>query len=425
MLLVFLHAALASCEVFYDDDLTDGSTDGYDDGGSWSGSGWHPDGGSMVYNFPFPVDRGRFELTLAGLEEAGLSQTDVGEMFSAHDGSFSDGRRLSFLQLKMAGDVYDGYAGRIKMHIGGVHGEMELAEWSDERDWSPADVHVIAVTWGDGRVYMEHDGSVVADVDYSVYNGGYVPFESLRVPNDGRYAYDPVMSELRYLHVRVCGDPGELPDPPVVDLFDVQPRELAQGAAFTLGWSVRGDWSGLQACGRARTSGELLCTPLSGGAGSLAIGSEVLAVDTWDVWLEATGPGGTTPSAAVELRVHEAGWVPSADTGGDTGGDTDGPDDGESGDSGGTDDSDGNPFGDEPGINAPATGAGCACGTAPHRGATPAGLVAMGAMALLAAGRRAGFAARGRGGDCVPHRIERVTSPSPLPGGEGGREAAG
>lgn len=332
MLLLLALPAFATCETFYDDALTDGASDGDAWGGSYAGDGWWPDGGTMVYNFPFPAASGSFEITLGGLEESGLSQNDVAEMFTAHDGSFSDGLTHSFLQLKMAGDVYDGYAGRIKMQVGGEYGDMELAQWSDERDWNPADTHTISVTWGEGYAWMEHDGRVVAEVDYRAYNGGYVPFETLRIPNDGRYAYDPAADQLHYRHVWVCGEAGALPDPPTIDAFDVSPRDVALYQAFTVSWSVGGELTGLTACGQARATGQLACTPLDGASGSLVVGSEVLTVDTWDVRIEAAGPGGSVTSSPIALTIHEQGWTPS-DDGGDSGGGDSGTDGG--GDSGG------------------------------------------------------------------------------------------
>lgn len=396
MLLVLALPAQATCNTLFDDDLTDGASDGDVSGGSFAGDGWWPDGGTMVYNFPTPVDRGSFEITLAGLEEAGLSQNDVAEMFTAHDGSFSDGLSHSFLQLKMAGDVYDGYAGRIKMHIGGEYGDMELAEWSDERDWNPDDTHTISVSWGEGYVWMEHDGRVVAEVDYTAYNGGYVPFETLRIPNDGWYAYDPVADQLRYQHVWLCGEDAEVPDPPTIDAFDVQPRELAFYEPFALSWTVGGELDSLQACGQARSTGAQACAALSGASGSYGVASEVLSVDTWDVWLEASGPGGSTVSGTLAVTIHEAGWTPSSGggdsgvvDGGDSGGAGDSGDDEETG-SGGLDTA-------GPGED-PRTGAtpgethdvgevGCGCRVG---GDAPAGLAALGLAGLagLAGARR-------------------------------------
>ena len=380
LLLVVLRAQ-AECVTLVDDVLTDGGTDGDVWGGNFTGSGWVSEGGSLVYNLPQEVDRGQFVLEVAGLEEDGLSQTDVGEMFTAHDASFSDGLTHSFLQLKMAGDVYDGYAGRIKLQIGGEYGDMELAEWSGERDWSAGDAHSIAVTWGDGYATMKHDGAVVAEVDYAAYNGGFVPFESLRIPNDARYAFDPVMSELRYTHVWLCGEAPEGVDPPTIQSFDVQPREVAQFSPFTVSWSAGGDTSSLQACGRARSSGALVCTAVSGLAGSLAVASELLAVDTWDLWLEVSGPGGTTNSGTVALVVQPQGWAPG-DTGGatrDTGPSEDAGDDGRPG---------GTPGGGEalPGATHAIDGLACGCDV----GGGPGFSFLAGGAALCARRRRRG-----------------------------------
>lgn len=378
MLLLALQAH-AECVTLVDDDLTDGGTSGDVWGGSFTGSGWTSDGGSLVYNLPQAVDRGQFVLTVAGLEESGLTQTDIAEMFTAHDASFSDGLTHSFLQLKMAGDAYDGYAGRIKMQIGGEYGDMELAEWSDERDWSAGDSHTVTVTWGDGYATMAHDGSVVSEVDYSPYNAGFVPFESLRIPNDARYAFDPIMSELRYTHVWLCGEPEVATEAPSITSFDVQPRDVAQYAPFYLSWITGGGVSDLQACGRARTSGAEACTPLSGASGSTAIQSELLAIDTWDIWLEASGPGGEVSSSPIALVVHPQGWTP-ADTGSqpvDTG-------DVDVGDSGTSDtgvppqDTAPREFG-VPGSTRPMADGACSCGTA--RG-TGAGML-VGLLALL------------------------------------------
>jgi hypothetical protein len=392
-LLILVGRAIAACETLIDDDLTDFATDGDVSGGSFSGSGWAPDGGTMVYNLPYGVDNGSFSVTLSGIEEDGLSQNDLAEMFTGYDGSFSDGETRSFLQLKMAGDVYDGYAGRIKMQIGGEYGDLELAEWSDERDWSPSATHTITVTWGDGYATMKHDGTVVAEVDYLAYNSGYVPFESLRIPNDGRYAYDPVADQLEYTHVTLCGEPEVVPAAPVVDSFDLQPRELAQADAMTLTWGVSGDVTTVQACGAARTTGEVVCGALTGASGTTTVGSEVLAVDTWDVWLAAEGAGGSAVSATLELVVHPAGWTADTSTDGGsatdtagTGGDGGSPDsDGGEGDAGdgGVSSSVG---GDPPGSMVPMERAACGCHQAEPGRVAPFGLVV--GLALLALRRR-------------------------------------
>ncbi|MFZ5478082.1 MAG: MYXO-CTERM sorting domain-containing protein [Myxococcota bacterium] len=318
LLLPLTRLALATCTPLVDDDLTDGRTDGDAWGGHFTSDGWESDGGSLVYDFPSSATNGRFEVVLTGLEEEGVSQVNLAEMFTSHDGSFSDSVADQFLVLKIAGDIYGGYDGRIKLQVGmeyGLSGTGELSEWTDMNDWHPADEHTLVVEWGDGYTSLEIDGRVGAEADYTPESGGAIPFLSLRLPNNGSYTYDPLLAGVTYSYAYVCAEVAGAPA--TIDAFDVAPRELALGDPFTLDWEVSGSVTDVIACGTNTTTGQSLCTASLGDAsGSVAIDSADVGEGEWTTWLEATGGGVTVTSDPVELTVHEPGWVDEGDDGG-------------------------------------------------------------------------------------------------------------
>ncbi|MCK6527520.1 hypothetical protein L6R50_08125 [Myxococcota bacterium] len=303
-----------ACTVLFDDDLSSGTTVADRYGGSFVAGGWRPQGGSLVYDLPVPVTAGRLAFVVTGLEEHDLSQSDLAEAFTSWGGSFSDGLVDQFLQVKMAGDIYEGYAGRVKLQIGmeyGASGTGELGAWSGERDWSAGDTHEFVVVWGGGWAEMSVDGVSAVGVDYSPEAGGVIPYTSVRVPNDGSYANDPLLADVVYERVSLCAE--EVPAAPVVDAFDIAPMELAQGEAFTVGWSVSGPSDSVSICGAPVSGGEAGCIALPGAAGTTDVGSETMAPGGWRAWIAASGPGGSASSPEVEVTVHEAGWVPPSD----------------------------------------------------------------------------------------------------------------
>lgn len=385
-----------ACAVQFDDDLSTGTTVADRHGGSFVAGGWRPQGGSLVYDLPMAVPSGRLTFLVSGLEEHDLSQSDLVEAFTSWGGSFSDGLVDQFLQVKMAGDIYEGYGGRVKLQIGmeyGASGTGELGAWTGERDWNAGDTHEFLVAWGGGWAEMYVDGVSVVGVDYSPEAGGVIPYTSVRLPNDGSYANDPLLSDVVYGRVSLCAE--EVPAPPVVDAFDIAPLELAQGEAFTVGWSVSGSADSVSICGAPSSGGEAGCIALPGAAGSTGVSSETMAPGGWRAWIAASGPGGSAVSAETEVTVHEAGWVPSSDD------DTTAPDDDSvspDDDVGPTDDdtgpadddaaADGGPEGQESEEWSPE----CGCGRA---GSAPGnGVLAGGAAAAWAGSRRR----RGRAG---------------------------
>lgn len=314
-------AFAAPCTTLVNDDLRDGVADGNRWGGYFTGDGWVADGGSIVYDLAAVAASGRFEIVLRGLEEAGVSQSDLAEMFSSFDGSFTDGRTDQFLQVKFAGDIYDGYDGRIKLQIGmeyGVSGTGELAMWSGENDWSAGDWHTLAVEWGDGWGQMWMDGNLFASVDYSPENGGYIPFVSLRIPNNGSYTYDPLLAGLTFGSAWLC---GEIATPPSVSSWDLSPREIAAGDAVNVQWAVDGTVTSVLACGRPDAGGDTVCSANLGSAsGSTTIPTDGMAVGSWTTWLDVNG--GAATGASIPLVIHEAGWTPSSGGNGGDGGDS-------------------------------------------------------------------------------------------------------
>ena len=116
MLLVLTSLAFP-CDWFIYDDYGDGSADGRVYGGTFVSGGWRPDGGTIVYDLPDVVS-GYINMRVSNIDESGVAQHDLLEMFSDYDGSFSDTRRDNFLQVKFAGDIYEGYDGRVKLQAG-------------------------------------------------------------------------------------------------------------------------------------------------------------------------------------------------------------------------------------------------------------------------------------------------------------------
>lgn len=130
---VFSSPPTSSCEILVDDDLGDGSSTGTVEGGSFVAGGWRPDGASLFYDFP-SSNRGYYSVVVHGIDEAGVSEHDLAELFTGPGGSFSDGSVDHFMLLKVAGDIYPGYAGSMKIEIDQEYSSDEVGSWTGEND---------------------------------------------------------------------------------------------------------------------------------------------------------------------------------------------------------------------------------------------------------------------------------------------------
>ncbi|MBM4391340.1 MAG: hypothetical protein FJ090_09470 [Deltaproteobacteria bacterium] len=205
---LLLAAALAyPCDFYIYDDYSDGSTDGRRSGGTFVAGGWRPDGGTIVYDLP-NFASGRITMRISNVDESGVSQHDLLELFSGADGSFSDSRRDNFVQVKFAGDIYDGYDGRVKLQAGPeFYGDIEVGSWTSEFDWQVDGAYDITVSWGDTSGSLDVGGVMSTSIDYSYY--GTLTMATLRVPNDGSYARDGLMDDIVIAGVSLCtDDPG-------------------------------------------------------------------------------------------------------------------------------------------------------------------------------------------------------------------------
>lgn len=146
-MLLALSSLAFPCTGYVYDDYGDGSTDGRQDGGTFVTGGWRPDGGSITYDLP-DLASGTVTFRLSNVDERGVSQHDLLELFSSRGGTFSDGTRDNFLQVKFAGDIYDGYDGRVKLQAGPEwYGDAECGSWTAEYDWNPDGSYDFTVSW--------------------------------------------------------------------------------------------------------------------------------------------------------------------------------------------------------------------------------------------------------------------------------------
>jgi hypothetical protein len=229
LLIPLLTPDAAACDFYIYDDYGDGSADGRVQGGTFVNGGWRPDGGSIVYDLP-NFASGTITMRLSNVDERGVSQHDLLELFSGTEGSFSDGRRDNFIQVKFAGDIYDGYDGRVKLQAGPEHyGDVEAGAWTSEFDWNPDGAYDFSVSWGGMSANMGIGGVLSTSADYSYY--GYLTMATLRIPNDGSYARDALMDDIVIAGVSLCtDDPGRTtpitPDSPQYDdAEDSAPRD--------------------------------------------------------------------------------------------------------------------------------------------------------------------------------------------------------
>lgn len=223
LLVVSLTAALASipriaaatppgCGRLTIDDPLTGATVGAQQGGTLDAAGFTPGDppGSIVWDLPSPLRQGCVEVTVEGLQTVGVGEHDLLELFTGPAGSFTDGATDHFLLLKIAGDVFPGYEGRLKVEMGLEYDTLEVGTWAEPLPWSAAESHTLAVRLdGTGIAEFYRDDVLLETVDYNEIEGGELAFASLRIPNDGEYQVDPLLNGARYRDVRVYdADPG-------------------------------------------------------------------------------------------------------------------------------------------------------------------------------------------------------------------------
>ena len=348
MILLLAFSSIAfPCTWFIYDDYSDGSTDGRQVGGTFVPGGWRPDGGTIVYDLPVVV-AGTITMRISNIDEAGVSQHDLLELFSGVDGSFSDHRRDNFLQVKFAGDVYDGYDGRVKLQAGPEwYGDYEIGAWTSEYDWDPNASYDFTVAWGGTTAALDVAGALSTSIDYGYY--GELGFQTLRIPNNGSYTRDGLMDDIIIAGVSLCGDEGvgggdtgigtdsgtpgdtgggtdggspgdtgDTPgvdtgsgsgadgggsDAPVVTTFTLQPQEVLAGEAWTLQWVIAGELYGATFCLRPDGANTETCTSLAGDAGHATIPSEGLVTGAYVGQVFANGPGGAAASTPIDVRV--------------------------------------------------------------------------------------------------------------------------
>jgi hypothetical protein len=339
-MLVALVPLALPCDWMIYDDYGDGSTDGVQQGGTFVTGGWRPDGGTITYALD-DVTSGQITMRLSNVDESGVSQHDLLELFSGDDGSFSDSRRDDFLQVKFAGDIYDGYDGRVKLQAGPEwYGDVEVGAWTSEYDWDASRSYDFTIAWGGTVASMDIASELSTSIDYGYY--GELSFRTLRVPNDGSYTRDGLMDDIVIAGVSLCGssatssgtgggdtggsapadtdtpttgdggdtgtpstgtDPAPTIDPPVIATFDVAPRDVAPGEPWVVEWAVTGDVLSRGVC--TRGAGPYpTCVELDEDTGRMALSTEGLAEGDYRAWLVATGSLGEVSSGEVRLTIR-------------------------------------------------------------------------------------------------------------------------
>lgn len=349
---MLLLAGLAHpCTWYIYDDYADGSADGRAQGGSFVSGGWRPDGGAIVYDLPEAVVSGTITFRLSNVDDAGAAQHDFLELFSGYDGSFSDGNRDNFLQIKFAGDIYDGYDGRVKLQAGPEwYGDVEVGAWTDEFDWDPAQSYDFTVSWGGTVASLGVSNGLSTSIDYGYY--GELGFTTLRIPNDGSYTRDALLDDVIIAGVSLCGDPasgggdgggdtgtgdsgggdsggdsgptedsgagedsggggadsgtGGGAEAPVVTEFSVDPDTVVAGERWVASWTVSGVVDEARMCVAAAESSFNSCAELPEASGVKPFGTEGFAPGMYWGWVEAEGPGGSAVSPGRTLWITEA-----------------------------------------------------------------------------------------------------------------------
>jgi hypothetical protein len=344
MLLAWIGLA-APCTWYIYDDYGDGSADGVVSGGTFVTGGWRPDGGTIAYDIPDVVS-GTITMRLSNVDEAGVAQHDLVELFSGENGSFSDGERHDFLQVKFAGDIYDTYDGRVKVQAGPEwYGDVEVGAWTEELDWSPDSAYDLTLSWGGTVASLDIAGQRSTSIDYAYY--GELSFRTLRVPNDGSYTRDALLDDMVIAGVSLCGDPAtetdtdtdadsdtdtdadsdadtdtdtdsdtdvdtDVTEPaPVVTQFEVTPPDVDAGNAWVVEWAITGTVEETRFCFQADASPYETCTALDRASGRAPMDTEGLAPGAYSGWITASGPGGTGVSSALALSVGADAPAPS------------------------------------------------------------------------------------------------------------------
>ena len=342
-MLIALVTAAHACSYYVYDDYSDGSTDGRQSGGTFVSGGWRPDGGTIVYDLPTLVS-GTITFRLTNVDEVGVSQHDLLELFSGPDGSFSDGNRDNFLQVKFAGDIYDGYDGRVKLQVGPeMYGDAECGAWTSEYDWNPDGSYDFSVSWDATSASMDIGGVLSASVDATPCDDiGPLTFSSMVLPNNGSYARDALMDDVVIGGVSLCGVEAstetdtdtdsdadtdtdtdtdadtdtdtdtdtdadtDAASAPSVPLFTIEPPTAEVGAKWVVAWSAEGDASSARLCFTRDGSALETCTDLPGPSGQSVVATDDFAPGAYQAQVVAAGPGGEGASATVALSLDAA-----------------------------------------------------------------------------------------------------------------------
>jgi hypothetical protein len=352
--MLLLLASLAfPCTWYVYDDYGDGSTDGIQYGGTFVTGGWRPDGGSIVYDLP-ELSSATITMRLSNVDERGVSQHDLLEMFSSSGGSFSDGIRDNFLQVKFAGDIYDGYDGRVKLQAGPEwYGTNECGAWTAEFDWDPSGSYDFTISFDSDSAWLDIAGLLSSSIDVAPCQDiGPLSFRTLMVPNDGSYARDPLMDDIIIAGVSVCGEEAVADDgggsnnggdsgdggagdggsdggsdsgdgggsndgggsdsgtdtlaAPVFTSLILRPSAVMVGEPWIASWDISGDMDAAKLCFRQSGEESDSCIKLDGPSGETSISTTEFAPGYYAAWGTASGPGGVSVSTTVILEVTAA-----------------------------------------------------------------------------------------------------------------------
>lgn len=330
-MLLLLFARAWACTLVFDDSLGDGGTDGAREGGAFVSGGWEAGGGSLVYDFD-AASSGYAEVTVRGLDEAGVGESDLFELFTGPGGDFQDGAVDRFALVKIAG--VSGYVGRVKVEMGTEYSSSEVGDWGDERDWDPSRAYTLRLDWDGDEAWVSAGGAELARVDYR--SEGSFPFRSLRVPNNGSYQADPNLADLVVERVRVCidaeepggdtasdtgsdpggdsggdtsadtaGDTGSGSDgeAPLILALEVAPVEVPRQGTWWVDYALSGTWYTAAFC--VLVEGEGDCADLQGAEGLEGVPAAGLDPGPYDGVLRLTWAGGVVESAPRALAVTE------------------------------------------------------------------------------------------------------------------------
>lgn len=336
-MLLALSSLAFPCTWYVYDDYGDGSTDGHQYGGTFVTGGWRPDGGSIVYDLP-ELQSATITMRLSNVDERDVSQHDLLEMFTSSGGTFSDGTRDNFLQVKFAGDIYDGYDGRVKLQAGPEwYGTTECGAWTAEFDWDPSGSYDFTVSFDATSAWLDIAGVLSSGIDASPCQDiGPLSFRTLMVPNDGSYARDSLMDDIVIAGVAVCGEEAVVDDggggsgdgggdsgdgggggfgddtatdtstAPVVATFAVEPPVAEVGEGWVVWWGFEGALDTARFCFRRDGAALETCADLQGASGRSVVSTADLAPGDYEAWIQAEGPGGDARSGPTLLSLRAA-----------------------------------------------------------------------------------------------------------------------